>query len=95
MVTRVARSYLRRVLLGVSTSSGPKKNRTYCPVELQYVLAALVLVAGIRAFPAPAQNHPLVLIGWKIACSQPLPLKLHLRPDVQIEEMLSAKYKIN
>ena len=59
-------------------------------MELQYVLAALVLVAGIRAFPAPAQNHPLVLIGWKIACSQPLPLKLHLRPDVQIEEMLSA-----
>ena len=56
-----------------------------------------VLVAGIRAFPAPAQNHPLVLIGWKIACSQPLPLKLHLRPDVQIEEMLSAiaKGKIN
>ena len=58
------------------------------------MLGAGVLVAGIRAFPAPAQNHPLTLIGWKMSCSHPLPLKLHLRPDVQIEEMLSAIDKL-
>ena len=49
-----------------------------------------VFVAGNLAFPAPVQNQPFTLIGWKCAASQPLPWKLHLRPEVYIDVMLST-----
>jgi hypothetical protein len=45
-------------------------------------LAFLSFVGGILVLFAPAQNQPLMLIGWKVADSQPLPAKLHLRPEV-------------
>ena len=63
---------------------------TYSPVWDQYVLSDGWLVGGILPFPAPAQNHPLVLMGWRWSASQPLPLKLHFRPEVHTTDTLSA-----
>merc|ERR1719195_472862 len=64
--------------------------RRSSPVWDQYVLSDGWLVGGILPFPAPAQNHPLVLMGWRWSASQPLPLKLHFRPEVHTTETLSA-----
>ena len=80
---------------GVSTAvwRGKKSFRmqTYSPVVLQCESADLWSVFGMRVFPAPAQNQPLILMGCRCSASQPLPLKLHLRPEVQMELTLSAK----
>ena len=65
---------------------------TYGPVLLQNVCFESIFVGGNRAFPAPVQNQPFILIGWKCSASHPLPWKLHLRPDVYIDVMLSKTY---
>ena len=65
--------------------------QTYSPVVLQCESPDLWSVFGMRVFPAPAQNQPLILMGCRCSASQPLPLKLHLRPEVQMELTLSAK----
>ncbi len=69
---------------------------TYSPLLLQNALGALRWpVGGIRVFPAPAQNQPFSLIGCRCSASHPLPLKLHLRPEVQIELTLSENVNDN
>ena len=67
-----------------------QSRQTYSPVELQCDSPPfLTSVFGMRVFPAPAQNQPLILMGCRCSASQPLPLKLHLRPEVQMELTLS------
>ena len=55
---------------------------SYSPVKLQNDSGWGWFVEGIRLFAAPAQNHPLILMGCKCSASHPFPLKLHFRPEV-------------
>ena len=51
----------------------------------------------LRANPSRASgqtSHPLMLIGWRWGASQPLFWKLHFRPDVWMELMLSEKKRV-
>ena len=48
-----------------------------------------LLVGGMRALLAPAQNQPLMMMGERCAASQPLFWKLHFLPLVYTEVTLS------
>ena len=63
---------------------------THSPRWLQKLSVLASLVGRILLLLAPAQNQPLTLMGWRWAASQPLPLKLHLRPEVYTELTLSG-----
>ena len=63
---------------------------TYSPVVLQKASpGAGRLVGGMRALLAPAQNHPLMMMGARCGASQPLFWKLHFLPLVYTEVTLS------
>ena len=69
---------------------------TYSPVVLQKASpGAGLLVGGMRALLAPAQNHPLMMMGARWGASQPLFWKLHFLPLVYTEVTLSKQELIS